>query len=260
MDRFDLVAEHRQPPGAVFVMCREDFQHVAAHPEGAAMEIVVVAPVLQLDEAAHDVARVGALADLQRHDHLRIGFHRADTVDAGHRGDDDHVVALEQRPCRGVAHPVDLLVDRGVLLDIGVGARDVGFRLVVVVIGDEILDRVVGEEALHLAVELCRQRLVRRQHQRRALHVLDHLGDGEGLAGPGDAEQHLVPLALAQRPVKLFDRLRLVARGLVLGNQVERNAALRARALIAFGRRPRRDQRRGAGIGETGSIAHGEII
>jgi hypothetical protein len=35
------------------------------------------------------------------------------------------------------------------LLDEGVGARHVGLGLVVVVIGDEILDRVVREEVLN---------------------------------------------------------------------------------------------------------------
>ena len=86
------------------------------------------------------------------------------------------------------------LID-GFLLDIGVGARDVGLGLVVVVVGDEILDRVVGEEDLELAVELGGERLVGREDQRRALRRLDHLGHGEGLARAGDAEQHLVALA-----------------------------------------------------------------
>src|SRR6266849_3206149 len=62
-----------------------------------------------------------------------------------------------------MAHAVDLVVDRGFLLDIGVGARHIGFRLVVVVIGDEILHRVVGKEAPELAVELRRQGLVGRK-------------------------------------------------------------------------------------------------
>ena len=117
-----------------------------------------------------------------------------------HRGDDDDVVALQQRPRRRVAHAVDLLVDRAVLLDVGVGARDVGLGLVVVVVGDEVLDRVVREEALELAVELGGQGLVGRQDQRRALRRLDHLGHGEGLARAGDAEQHLVALVRRRRP------------------------------------------------------------
>jgi hypothetical protein len=53
-----------------------------------------------------------------------------------------------------VAQLVDLLVDVGVLGDVGVGARDVGLRLIVVVVADEVLDGVLGEELAELAVEL----------------------------------------------------------------------------------------------------------
>ena len=111
------------------------------------------------------------------------------------RRHDDDVVALQNRARRRMAHAVDLLVDRGIFLDIGVGARDIGFRLVVIVIGDEILHRVFGEEVLHLGIELRRQRLVRREDQGRALHRLDDLRHGEGLARTGDAEQNLIALA-----------------------------------------------------------------
>ena len=154
------------------------------------------------------------VADGEREGHRGVGLDRADAVDAGHRGDDDDVVALQHRARRGVAHAVDLLVDRGFLLDIGVGARHVGFGLVVVVVGDEILDRVVGKEALELAVELRRQRLVGREDQRRPLRRLDHLGHGEGLARAGDAEQHLVALVRADALDEFADRLGLVALGL----------------------------------------------
>ena len=95
-----------------------------------------------------------------------------------------------------MAHAVDLLVDRGFLLDEGVGARNVGLGLVVVVVGDEILDRVVGEEFLELGIELRGERLVRRQDEGGALRLLDHLGHGEGLSGTGDAEQDLRALGL----------------------------------------------------------------
>ncbi len=87
------------------------------------------------------------LAGLHRECHRGIGFDIADAVDAGDGGDDDHIVAFQERARRRMAHAVDLLVDRGFLLDIGVGARHIGFRLVVIVIGDEILDRIVGKEA-----------------------------------------------------------------------------------------------------------------
>jgi hypothetical protein len=48
-----------------------------------------------------------------------------------------------------VAHAVDLLVNRAVLLDVGVGPRHVGLGLVVVVVGDEELDRVLGKKLLN---------------------------------------------------------------------------------------------------------------
>ena len=53
-----------------------------------------------------------------------------------------------------MAHTVDLFIDGGVFFDEGVGARDVGFGLVVVVVGDEIFDGVVGEEGFEFGVEL----------------------------------------------------------------------------------------------------------
>ena len=56
-----------------------------------------------------------------------------------------------------MAHPVDLLVDRAFLLDEGVGARHIGFRLVIIVIGHEIFHGVVREKVLELAVKLRRQ-------------------------------------------------------------------------------------------------------
>ena len=88
-----------------------------------------------------------------------------------HAGDDDHVAAREQRGGRGVAQAVDLLVDRRVLLDVEVLGRDVGLGLVVVVVGDEVLDRVVGEERAELVAQLRGERLVVREHERRALHA-----------------------------------------------------------------------------------------
>ena len=190
-DQFQLLAEQRQPPGAVLVMRREDLDRVAAHAEGAALEIAVVAPVLQLNQFRQQIAAVEALALGEGEGHLGIGLDRADAVDAGNRGDDHGVAPLQDGAGGRMPHAVDLLVDRGFLLDVGIRARHIGFGLVVVVIGDEILDRVLREETFHLAVKLRRQRLVGGEDQRRALGRRDHMRHGEGLARAGDAQQHL---------------------------------------------------------------------
>ena len=98
---------------------------------------------------------------------------------------------------------------------------DIGLRLVVVVVADEVLHGVLRKELLELRAELGRQGLVMGQHQGGALHLLNDLGHGIGLAGTGDAQQDLLiqPCLHARR--QLFDGLRLVPGGLVLGMYLE---------------------------------------
>jgi hypothetical protein len=62
-DGLDLVAEQRDAPGAVLQVGREDVDRVAAHAEGAALEVHVVALVLLGDEIGEKLALVDAVAD-----------------------------------------------------------------------------------------------------------------------------------------------------------------------------------------------------
>jgi hypothetical protein len=109
-----------------------------------------------------------------------------------------------------VSEPVDLIVDGGVLLDEGVGLWDVRLGLVVVVVGDEVLHPVVGEELAELVGELGAQRLVGGEDQRRLLDLLDGPGDGGRLARTGDAEQRLELVAPVDPFGQRRDRLRLI--------------------------------------------------
>ena len=86
-----------------------------------------------------------------------------------------------------MAHTVNGLVYARFLLDIGVAARDIRFGLVIVIIADEIFDRVVGKEAFKFAIQLRGQNLVRRKDQRWALQRLNDFSDGKGFTGTGDA-------------------------------------------------------------------------
>ena len=207
----DRVAEHLDAKHRLLVR-RVHLDGVAAHPEPAAAEHGVVAVELQVDEPAEDAAHVVVDADAEVDHAAAVLLGAAHAVDAAHRRDDDDVPPGQQRRRRGVAQAIDLVVDRGVLLDVGVARRDVRLGLVVVVVADEVLDPVLGEELPHLLGELGGEALVRRQDQGRLLHLLDRPGDGGRLAGPGDPEQGLeaVPAldALAQRG----DRGGLVAR------------------------------------------------
>ena len=116
-----------------------------------------------------------------------------------------------------MAQLVDLLVDRGIFFDKGIGGGNVGFRLVIVVVGDEIFDGIVGEEFFELTEELGGQSLVRCQHQRGSLHSHNNIGHGEGFARAGNTEQDLVLITTSNPGNQFFDRLWLIALWLVIG-------------------------------------------
>ena len=168
LEVLDLVAEQHDPVGRLGVG-GPDLERLAAHPEGAAGQRRVVARVLDRDELAQQPVTVDHLALVERLQVLVVGLGRAEAEDAGHAGDDHHVAAGEQRRGGGVAQPVDLLVDGRVLLDVEVLAGDVGLGLVVVVVGDEVLDRVAREVGPELVAQLGGQRLVVGDDQRRPL-------------------------------------------------------------------------------------------
>ena len=208
VDGLDLVAEEDRAVGGLGVG-GEDLERVAANAEGPAAERGVVARVLDVDQLAQHGVAVERVAALEHQHQAVVLLGRAKAEDAGHAGHDDRVAPAEQGRRGGVAQALDLLVDRGVLLDVEVGARDVRLGLVVVVVRDEVLDRVVREELAELVAELGRQRLVVGDHEGRALDLLDREGHRRGLARAGDAEQRLEAVAAV-------DALRERVPGLVL--------------------------------------------
>ncbi len=151
-----------------------------------------------------DVFALDLLSLFQEEQHSVIGFRRTQAIDAAHGGDDDAVAALEQRLGGRKPQLVELVVDGRFFLDVDVAGRNVGLGLVVVVIGDEVFDRVLREEVLELVVELRGEGLVVRQDERRTVDLLDDLGHGEGLAGAGNAQQHLVLFAFVDTPGELM--------------------------------------------------------
>jgi hypothetical protein len=88
----------------------EDLEHIAALAEHAAVEIQVVALVLERDQVGAQLGLVDLVADLEGEGHGRIGLDRADAVDAADRGHNDDVVSLQDRSRRRVPHAVDLFV------------------------------------------------------------------------------------------------------------------------------------------------------
>ena len=201
----DLVPEQADPQPELFVG-GEDLDDVAADPEGAPRELVIVALVLNLHELAEDLVALDPLTALERQDERVVRLRRSEAVDARYARDDDDVVALEEGSGRRQPEPVDLVVDDRLLLDVRVARWDVGLRLVVVVVADEELHGVARKEAAELLIELRGQRLVVDHHEGGTVHAREHLRHREGLARAGHPEEHLRAIAPFEPLGELGDR------------------------------------------------------
>ena len=102
-----------------------------------------------------------------------------------------------------------------VFLDVDIALRDVRLRLVVVVVTHEVANGVVWKEFFHLFIELRRKRLVVTDEERGLTGARNDIRHREGLAGTGGAQQRLELFAARESRHQLFDRLRLIASGLV---------------------------------------------
>ena len=189
--------------------------------KGAALEVDVVAVVKDLDQASRDVLALDLLAFFEKQQHTVVRFRAAETVDAGDRRDDNTVAALKETARCGEAKLVELFVDGRFFFNEEIAGGDVGLGLVVVVVGDEVLDGVVGEEGLELVVELGGEGLVVGKDEGGTVELLDDLGHGEGLAGAGDAEQHLILLACVDAGDQFADGAGLIALRLVGSGELE---------------------------------------
>ena len=171
--RIDVIAK-KLDANRLRLVRREDVQDVAPHPERPRLEVKVIPRILRLNELGDDpTSSSTSTSDLDLDRKVPILIALPQSVDAAHGRYDDHVLPCDERICRGKAVTLDFLVDGRVLLDVGIGLGDVGFGLVVVVVGDEVLDGVFGKEFLQLGEELRGERLVVAQNQRRTIPLGD---------------------------------------------------------------------------------------
>ena len=215
--RFDFVSPQLDAIRHV-VVGGENFDHVAAHAKRSAPEVAVGALVENLDQLAGNVLALDLLALLQEKQHAVIRLGRAQAVNATHRSHDQAVAPLKQRTGGREPQLVQFIVDGGFFFDVEIGGGNVGFGLVIVVVGNEIFHRVMGEEALEFVIELRRQRLVVRHHDGGPVGLLDHLGHGVGLARSRHAQQNLVLLAIEHTPNQGLEGSGLVAARFVVAD------------------------------------------
>ena len=196
---------------------REDIDRVALDAETSVDKLNLVAHILRVEQLHEQGVAFEMLSHLEV-DGATLKFlgiaNAIDTADGAYHDD----IASSTQQCRRSAQTefVKFLVDGKVLLNISVGSRNIGFGLIVVVVGDKILDGIVGEKLLELAIELGGKGLVVAHDQGGATELRNDIGHGKGLARPRHALQHLCPLATPNAVDQLAYGLRLVAhRGIV---------------------------------------------
>ena len=81
-----------------------------------------------------------------------------------------------------MAQALNFVVDGRVLFDIRVRVRDVRLGLIVVVVGDKILDGVLREKFTEFRTELRGKRFVVREHERRAVQLCNDVCHRERFA------------------------------------------------------------------------------
>ncbi len=81
-----------------------------------------------------------------------------------------------------MTHLIDGIIDGRILGNVRIALRNIGFRLIVIVVTHEILDGVVRKKLFEFLIELPGQSFVVHEHQRRLLDTFDKIGHRKGFA------------------------------------------------------------------------------
>ena len=109
-----------------------------------------------------------------------------------------------------MAQFINFIINRGILLNIGISLGHIGLRLVVIIITDKIFYSVFGKKLFKLRVELPGQGLVGCHDQGWALLLLNNLSHGKGFTGTSYPQEGLFLITFIQTSNQCFYCLGLV--------------------------------------------------
>ena len=219
---FHLVAEKLYADCFTFRISGKHLHHLTAHAERAAGKI----KILPLEQAFHQLLQKHVpvhdipLAHAQRQ--VPVILRSGQAVNAGNGCHHNHIPPCHQGIHGIQAQAVQLVINGGILFNVGVGTGDIRLRLVIIEIGNVVIHRVIREKTLQLRMKLCGKRLVVGNHQRGPVHPGNQIRHGECLAAPGHSQEPLVLVTRLQRLEQLADGLLLVSGRLEGGIQLKR--------------------------------------
>ena len=213
-DSVYLIAKELHTNCEFIIIGQVNVHNIPADAELVANEIYIISFILQFNQTCAELITIHLHSRAQTDDHAAVINGIAQRVNAGDTRHNNHVAAF--RKCRrsGMAETVNLIIDCAVFFNIGICRRNIGLRLIIVVVADEILHRIVREKAAHLSTDLAGQCFVWFQNKGRTVASGNDVCHGESFAGAGNAEKRLCLIPGLQSFYQRINRLRLVSGGL----------------------------------------------
>ena len=148
----DLISKELHTDRCIGIVRRENLKNIPVYAECSSLKIHLIACILHINESLDYIVTVNLHARSQRNHHVHIIIRTADSIDAGNGCHNDHILALRQSRRRRKTQLIDLIIDCRILRNIGVRLRHISFRLIIIIIGHEILYCILREEFFKLTI------------------------------------------------------------------------------------------------------------
>ena len=180
-----FITEELNTDGTACPVGRINLQCISANPELITGEIHVITLIADLRKLSKHMIH-GILLSHTKGDHHTLIIDRVtQTVQAADRRNHNYIPTLKKCGGCAVTQTVDLLINGRILLDIGIRVGNICFRLIIIIVGDKILHRVIGEKLTEFCAELCCQGLIVGKNQGRLIDFFNNRSHGKGFAGTG---------------------------------------------------------------------------
>ena len=159
-DPINLIPEEFHPDRHIRFICRNNLHHISPHPEGSTVKIHIISVILHINQTPQHFIPVFFHPRTQWDHHILIVLRTTDSIDTGNTWYNDDIFSFGKGCCGRKTEFIDFFIDGRVLGNVSVRGWDVGFGLVVIVVGYKIFHCVLREELLEFAVKLRSERFI----------------------------------------------------------------------------------------------------
>ena len=151
-----------------------------------------------------------ALPHFKMENLLLILIDLSDTVDTWHWCNNNHISTRQERFSCCMSKPINLRINRRLLLNIGTSLHDKCLRLIIIIVWDKIMHSIIREKFCKLCSELSCECLVMSNHQCWSLEIRNHICHRIGFSWSCYTEQCLRFITSKKRISEYLDSLRLI--------------------------------------------------